>query len=78
MTAPAPNSRDVAQTTAGISRNMQLGLAGIVPATAAGPQGGGDLNGTQAFILFQQSGTSGAQWSIPRLPMGDANYTGVV
>ena len=75
---PEPNSRKVAATTLGISRNMQADL--IVPLDAPGlQQGGGNLNGTQATsILHGQSGTAAQRIALPRKPPNAGNYCGVV
>ena len=86
---PAPNSRSVAATTAGIARNMQLGLDPFgavlfgppnaretrdsLPAGQAA--GGGDLNGSSATPYFGQSGTMGGRLQSPRTMAG--NYCGI-
>jgi hypothetical protein len=77
-----PNSRDTAATTAGVSRNMQLGIdafvasvLGVVPLAA----GGGDLNGSAALVYFGQSGTNGSRWQRPRSRgTSGGNYCGTV
>lgn len=66
MTSPEPNSRDVAATTPGISRNMNLvELFGVEP-----QRGGGNLNGTQATVLFAQAGTGADRIALPRAGPG--------
>jgi hypothetical protein len=75
-----PNGRDVAATTFGISRNMQLGLA-LSPETrneiASYAAGGGNLNGSanQANLLGH-AGTGADRVSVPRLFR--VNYCGIV
>jgi hypothetical protein len=62
--------RDVAQTTAGISRNMQADAPMVGLGAVTGGDGGGDMNGTAAFMLFHQAGTTGGQLGLPRAMPG--------
>lgn len=77
------NEREVAQTTQGISRNMQLDIdafgASVSPLMAGPGQGGGDLNGTAATVFFGKSGTNGQQHQLIRSPRSaNPNYCGIV
>jgi hypothetical protein len=65
-----PNARQVAATTLGIARNMQADAPMVGLGAVAGGDGGGDLNGTAAFIMFHQAGTAGDQLSMPRAMPG--------
>ena len=76
---PEPNSRVVAATTLGISRNMQatppIELADATPFA----QGGGNLNGSaNTAHLMGQAGTAGARIALPRRPPNAGNYCGVI
>jgi hypothetical protein len=53
------------------------GIARALPRDITTPEnGGGDLNGSSAFIMLGQAGTAGQQGAVPRASAG--NYTGVV
>jgi hypothetical protein len=71
---PIANSRQVAATTAGIARKLDLIAE---PRAMPGGQGGGNLNGTAATsILYVHAGTSAQRIAVPRQSAG--NYCGVV
>lgn len=70
----APGQRQVYAVTVGISRNMNVPdePIGVEPFA----QGGGNLNGSAAFWLQGQSGTTGQRIAMPR--QGAGNYTGII
>lgn len=81
MTAqPIPNSRDVAATTPGISRDMQASLKQPEQLARDMPeqqQGGGNLNGSQNTAhMMGRAGTAADRLASPR--RYQANYTGVI
>jgi hypothetical protein len=80
MTTLAPNMRETYAVTAGIARDMQRDIdmrGNPMPLDTATPQGGGDLNGTTASFFLHQAGTTGAQWSVARLPGSATLNTGI-
>lgn len=57
------------------ARNMQATPVTLL-SNAPFPQGGGDLNGTQAEpIFFSHAGTGLGQRGLPRLPCGATSFT---
>lgn len=70
------NERPPTAQLAQLSPQAGLQAAPSVLAPPAGPQGGGNLNGTQALILAAQAGTSGQRIATPRASAG--NFCGVV
>ena len=76
---PEPNSRVVAATTPGISRNMQA-VPPIERADATPfAQGGGNLNGSaNTAHLLGQAGTAAQRIAVARRPPNSGNYCGVV